>query len=86
MSDEIKTWSLDQLPGDGRGGIFFNREPTEKEMCGLELVSYDGYDDEDDDWDDFGSQYYQVTVKGTEAQVKKFIDENFYGDGDYWEN
>ena len=82
---EIKVYEIDELPGDGRGSIFFNREPSTEEMGGLELLEYEGYTDEDSDWDDFGDEFYYVRVKGTREQVEWFVNEHFYGEGDITE-
>lgn len=83
----MKRWYLERLPGDGRGGIFFNSEEEfVDDVSGVKICGWDGYDDEDDeDFDDFGSQWYTCVVEGTEEQVKEFIEEHFYGEGTYEE-
>lgn len=81
----VKTWSVNDLPGDGRGGVFWNSDETfTDELTGLSILDHNGYD-EDEEFDDFGHEYYSCTVRGTEEQVKEFINEYFYGEGEFFE-
>jgi len=83
--DDVGTWEIEGIPGDGRGSIFFNAdEQFTDPSSGVVVTSWDGYDgddeDEDEEWDDFGSRFYSCTVRGTKQQVDAFIDDQSYGD------
>lgn len=65
--------TVSNILGQGRGSIWFNTETPMTFENGLVMTDYDGYD-EDEDFDDFGSQYYNCTLKGTQSQILDFLD------------
>ena len=87
MSNEIKKWFVEGIPGNGRGSVLFNTELpiTDKKTTNLVITSMEGYD-EDEDYDDFGSQYYCVRCTGTEDQLKQFIQTMCFDDEELMDN
>lgn len=76
----VQTWEIDRIPGGGRGSSFFNADDqfTDPET-GIVVTGWEGYDN-DEDWDDFGHEFYSCTVQGTKRQVNRFIDNESDGD------
>ena len=78
----VKTWEITEIPGDGRGGPFWNTpESYTDERSGLKILDWDGYD-EDEDFDDFGHEIYHCRCEGTLDQVNEFLEIYFDGEGE----
>lgn len=75
-NDKILTVKIEGIYGQGRDSIWFNTDTPFTMSGGSVMTDYNGYDDDEDDdgdFDDFGSQYYNMTLKGTKSQIMSFL-------------